>query len=108
MELSTFGDNLADAAYMAQDVLRGWLDVGLEYGDPIPRPSNPAELHPQNPDEFISLVGADIDPYQVPNESAPVTKTITLPHWLDKRAHEENLDLDALVQEAVMEKVAYA
>jgi predicted RNase H-like HicB family nuclease len=62
MELSTFGDDLADAMYMAQDALTGWLEVGLQYGDPIPQPSIPALTKPQAVNEFISLVYAEVNP----------------------------------------------
>jgi predicted RNase H-like HicB family nuclease len=108
MELSTFGDDLADAAYMAQDALEGWLDVGLQYGDEIPQPSDPASLKAEGPNEFISLVSADIDPAAVATGAKPVEKTLSIPRWLDERARGQNVNLDAVFREALMEKVAQA
>jgi predicted RNase H-like HicB family nuclease len=60
MELATYGDNLVDAAFMAQDALSGWLAVSLEYGDPLPRPSNPAFVKPEGAADFVSLVYAEV------------------------------------------------
>jgi predicted RNase H-like HicB family nuclease len=68
MELSTSGDTLADAAYMAQDALKVWISGALEDGDPLPAPSDPLLIRPQSADEFISLVYAEAGATETPEE----------------------------------------
>jgi len=40
IEVATFGENMADAVFMAQDALRTHIEVCLEEKDSIPKPSD--------------------------------------------------------------------
>ncbi len=40
IDVATFGDNMEDAVFMAQDALRTYIEVCLEEKDPIPKASN--------------------------------------------------------------------
>jgi predicted RNase H-like HicB family nuclease len=62
MELATFGDDLSDAAYMAQDALKVWVGGMLEDGESLPKPSNPLKVKAERPNVFVSLVYVEANP----------------------------------------------
>lgn len=57
----TCGDDLADALYMAEDALSGWLAWQEDHGEVIPEPSRKVHV----PDNCLStLVLADTDAFR--------------------------------------------
>lgn len=63
-ELATFGDNLADAIYMAAEAAAGRIQAMLADGETLPKPSNAVSIHPEEPGGIVSLVLIDTDAHQ--------------------------------------------
>jgi predicted RNase H-like HicB family nuclease len=59
--LATFGDDLADALYMAADAAAGRLRLILEEGGEAPVPSKKGQVSLEDPSGFITLVSIDLD-----------------------------------------------
>jgi predicted RNase H-like HicB family nuclease len=59
--LATFGDDLADALYMAADAAAGRLRLLLDEGDAPPAPSDIKKMTLEDPSGFVSLVYIDLD-----------------------------------------------
>jgi len=100
----TSGENLADAIYMAQDVLAYALyDIERE-GGTIPVPSNPIELmHGEN--EFVNYIACDTLKYRKLHNNKAVKKTLTIPEWLNETAIEMGLNFSQVLQEALLQRV---
>jgi predicted RNase H-like HicB family nuclease len=60
-ELATFGDDIAEAMFMAQDAAAGRILALLKSGEALPKPSSPLFIQPASPEAFVSLVPIDLD-----------------------------------------------
>jgi predicted RNase H-like HicB family nuclease len=67
--LATFGDDLADALYMAADAAAGRIRLLLDDGEALPTPSDIKKVALEDPSGFVSLVHIDLD--SVANVSVP-------------------------------------
>ncbi|MDR1665400.1 MAG: type II toxin-antitoxin system HicB family antitoxin [Clostridiales bacterium] len=70
--LATFGDDLADAMYMAADAAAGWIFSALRDGDEIPRASDISDIKPEEETGFVSLVFVDLAASNPSREELPV------------------------------------
>ncbi len=99
----TCGDNLADAIYMAEDVLAFTLyDYEKQHRD-IPKPGEFRSVHCE-PGEFVNLIVCDTLHYQKRFNNRAVKKTLSIPEWLNEVALENHINFSQLLQEALMEK----
>ena len=77
--IATFGDNIADAIYMAADAAAGRILTMLESGDKLPQPTNLNDVKLENTpvgcDSFASLVYIDMDSLEENFVGKPVKKT---------------------------------
>jgi predicted RNase H-like HicB family nuclease len=105
-DLATFGDDLADAVYMASDAAAGRILAMLEDGEKLPVPSEAKMIKPEDPNGFVSLVYIDLDSLKAGHEEAPVKKTLTIPSWLNKAAEKKNINFSAALKDALIEKIA--
>jgi predicted RNase H-like HicB family nuclease len=105
-ELATFGDDLADAMYMAADAAAGRILLMLENGEKLPEPSNPKRVKKEDPKGFVSLVYIDLDSLKADHEETPVKKTLTIPSWLNKAAEKKNINFSATLKDALIDKIA--
>jgi predicted RNase H-like HicB family nuclease len=105
-ELATFGDDLADAMYMAADAAAGRILAMLEDGEKLPEPSMAKMIVPEDPNGFVSLVYIDLDALKAGYEETPVKKTLTIPSWLNKAAEKKNINFSATLKDALIEKIA--
>jgi predicted RNase H-like HicB family nuclease len=71
--VTTFGDDLADALYMAADAIAGRIHLAIRNGEPIPPPSDINDVIPDEPG-FSSMVYVDIDVTAPAHEEKPVKK----------------------------------
>ena len=97
----TCSDNLDDALYMAEDVLRGfweWLEADKES---FPKPSGSADLNtPEG--GFVTLVSAWMYPR---HEKKSVKKILTIPKWLNDEAVERGVNFSQVLQKELKEIV---
>jgi predicted RNase H-like HicB family nuclease len=101
--LHTFGENVADAIYMAQDAIEMWLWDAENKNEPVPRASSQAAIgkHCKKPNQFVNLVAADTDEYRRQTETRAVKKTLSIPAWLNEKAEKANAPFSQILQEAL-------
>lgn len=96
----TCGDDLADAMYMAEDVLGGWLSRAEEKGETIPPASDLAGV--ACPDGCtLSLVLADTEAYRRAHSEKAVKKTLSIPSWLNEAAEARSINFSQVLQKAL-------
>jgi len=96
----TSGDNMADAVYMAQDVLCLTLYDMEQDEKPIPKASKPRDIVSIG-EQFTSVIAVDTETYRRLYENKSVKKTLTIPMWLNERAERANINFSGILQEAL-------
>lgn len=104
--LSTFGDDLPDAMFMASDAIAGRVSLAFAEGEPLPEPSSISDIAPDDPSGFTSMVCADMDIWSVANSDRSVKKTLTIPSWLNAAAERQNINFSATLKDALMRALA--
>ena len=100
----TQGEDLAEGLEMARDVLSLVL-MGLEdEGKVIPPASRQQDVQLED-DQFALLVSCDTTEYRKLYGSELVEKTVQLPLWLNTLAERADLDLSAVLREALRKKL---
>ena len=96
----TCGDDLADALFMAEDALGGWLSRAEENGVEIPAASSDKSIvHGEN--ATVTLVLADTDAYRRAHAEKAVKKTLTIPQWLNTAAENRHINFSQVLQDAL-------
>ena len=103
----TSGDNMADAIYMAHDVLNLTLYDLEEDSKPIPKASKPQDIKTTG-EEFTSIIAVDTETYRRFYENKSVKKTLTIPMWLNHKAETANINFSQLLQRALKEELHVA
>ena len=104
---NTEGDDLADALYMAQDMISIMCVVYQDKGKELPA-STPLDKVKVAKGEIKTLVFADLKKYRKMLEKRSVKKTLTLPGWLNSAAEAAHINFSATLQEALKEKLDVA
>ena len=101
--LHTFGDDVPDALYMAQDAIEMWLWDAENKREQIPPASSPADIMKlcKTPDQFVSMVAADTDEYRHQIDTRSVKKTLSIPSWLNYQAEEANAPFSQILQQGL-------
>ncbi len=114
--LATFGDNIADAMHMAQDVCGLHLFTALRDGDPLPAPSSLGEINPAAilkdfemesavESAFVNMVLVDMTEYARQHSDKAVKKTLSIPMWLNTLCEEKSINFSKVLQDALLAKV---
>ena len=103
--LHTFGNNMADALFMAQDALEMWLWDAESKREAIPLASNQKKIAKlcKSPDQVVSMVAADTDEYRRQNDTRAVKKTLSIPAWLNHQAEKANAPFSQILQQGLKE-----
>jgi predicted RNase H-like HicB family nuclease len=104
--LATFGDDLADAIYMATDAVAGRVLLMLKDGEPLPKASDPKDVTPDDESGFVSMLYVDLDTLKQNHDETPVKKTLTIPSWLNQAAERKRINFSATLKDALIEKLA--
>ena len=104
--LDTFGDDLADAMYMAADAIAGRILLALQHGEPLPVQSDLNAIKPEREDGFVSFIYGDTNELKINHDNKPVKKTLTIPSWLNQAAERKNINFSSTLKEALIEKIA--
>lgn len=96
----TYGVDMADALFMAQDAVEMWLWNAENNSTPIPQAS---ETLPIAPGETLTLIAADTDEYRKENDSRAVKKTLSIPAWLNHQAEKANAPFSQILQQGLKE-----
>lgn len=100
----TCGDNMADALFMAEDVLALVLYGYESDARTIPAPSATSDLK-LAPGEFVNSVACDTLEYRKRFNNKAVKKTLTIPEWLNEAALSMNINFSQVLQDALLQKV---
>ncbi len=102
LQINTQGEDLPEAISMARDAI-GLVGIDMEDdGKPFPTPSSNVE-HPT--DAIVSLVDVDLLAYRRANERKTVRRNVTLPSWLNAAANEAGLNVSAILQAALKQRL---
>ncbi len=96
----TSGEDLADAMFMAEDVLAYTL-YDLERDNlPIPAPSGITDFTLSN-GQFVNLIACDTLEYQKMHNNRAVKKTLSIPEWMNEIATAAGANFSQLLQDAI-------
>ena len=97
----TYDDTIEGAALMAKEALELYIEVILEKGETLPKPSAVKDIAAEN--GIVMLVIADVE--NMSKENAPVKKTLTIPKWLDREATNAHLNFSGVLRDALIERL---
>lgn len=103
--INTQGDDITDAIEMARDAISL---VGIELEDrkkSLPTPTLIENVQKESPDDIITLVDVDFTAYRRQNDTKAVRRNVTLPSWLDEAAKKSGVNVSAVLQEALKQKL---
>lgn len=102
----TFGEDVADAVYMAKDALEGHLLVMEDDNDYIPEPSNYHDLVKDiDNNEQLQLITADTSLVRIREENKTVNKMVTLPKYMVEMGKKENINFSQTLQRALKDEL---
>ncbi|MCY4601841.1 MAG: type II toxin-antitoxin system HicB family antitoxin [Acidobacteria bacterium] len=102
------GDTLALAYNNAEEAILGHLNVMVEDGEDLPRPSkNPEAPHDLNSGDLVAMVRVDLSKLELFNKTTPITVTIPLrtKALLDSAAKRTGLSRSAFLARAAMKLI---
>lgn len=100
----TCGEDLAEALYMAEDVLAFTLYDYEKEKKTIPSPSSRDALELKD-NEFVNYIACDTLAYQKRNNNKAVKKTLSIPEWLNEAATSAGLNFSQVLQNALKEQL---
>lgn len=114
--VSTCGDDLEHALYMATDCLAGYIHSAEIDKEEIPQPSHIQDITEdiiQNELEelydkskvFVNIISVNVAEYAEKHFNKAVKKTVTIPQWMADMAESKKLKLSKILQEALKEKL---
>ena len=98
----TQGDDMADAIFMAQDVIAMMIADYEDSGKEIPKPSKIEDIKTNG---IVSLVVADTDEWRKLVDNKAIKKTLTIPNWLNTKAEKAAINFSQVLQEALCKKL---
>lgn len=102
-DCNTQGEDIADALYMARDVI-GVMGITLQdMGKEIPEPDS-AEFAAGNED-IVTYVDVDFTEYRKRAENKKVKKTLSIPSWLNEKAEAEHINFSRVLEEALISRL---
>ncbi len=94
----TCGDDIADAIFMAEDVIAMTLADYEDEKKPVPVPSRLEDIKTE---EIVSLVLADTDEWRKTVDNKAVKKNCTIPAWLNRKAENMGINFSQVLQDAL-------
>lgn len=96
----TCGDNLADAIYMAEDVLAFTLYDYERDNKEVPKATD-IECLKVPTGSFVNNILCDTMVYQKRNNTKAVKKTLSIPEWLNEMAINAGVNFSQVLQDAL-------
>ncbi|MBP3367305.1 MAG: type II toxin-antitoxin system HicB family antitoxin [Treponema sp.] len=101
---ATSGVNEDDAFLSARELL-GCVIFGLEQdGEAIPKPSRLSDIRTESNERAV-LVDVYMPAVRLAHENKSVSRTVTIPSWLNARALAENINFSQALQEILCRKL---
>ena len=104
-ECLTEGDSMEDAYQMAVEALGLALTDRIHNHEPVPSPSAPHQISPDNASDLVIILHFDMDAYQKKHNSRAVKKTLSIPEWLNEEAMSMEVNFSQVLQEALISKI---
>lgn len=108
----TEGYGLADAISLAKDYIGNALCTKSDADIPAASDINAVDVKggvfADEGESFVSLVDVDIGAFRRREKSRNVRRNITIPEWLNEMATEAKLNVSAIAQNALKEKLGVA
>lgn len=102
-DCNTQGEDIADALYMARDVI-GVMGITLQdMGKEIPEPDS-ADFTAATED-IVTYVDVDFTEYRKRAENKKVKKTLSIPSWLNEKAEAEHINFSRVLEEALISRL---
>lgn len=102
-DCNTQGEDIADALYMARDVI-GVMGITLQdMGKEIPEPDS-AEFT-AGAEDVVTYVDVDFTEYRKRAENKKVKKTLSIPSWLNEKAEAEHINFSRVLEEALISRL---
>lgn len=101
---ATFGKTEEEAFARAKEALEGFLYYSEQDGDPIPVPT-PFDKVQVSPGQAVSLITVRMDIVREEEDNRSVTKSVTVPAYLNKLAMEANLNFSGILQNGLKERL---
>ncbi len=98
------GDGDEDALRMAREAMTFHLWGMEEDGDAIPKPTPARGLSPE-PNQVVVLIDAFMPPFRERMNNKAVTKTVTVPRWLEVEAKTAKLNYSQILQDGLMKRL---
>ena len=98
----TQGDDMADAIFMAEDVIAMMLADYEDRGEAVPEPSKIEDIKTSG---VVSLVRADTDEWRKLVDNKAVKKTLSIPSWLNRKAEKAAINFSQTLQDALCQKL---
>lgn len=105
-DVNTQGKDIAEAMFMARDVI-GLCGIDLEDdGKELPEASDILDLKGlSKPGDVVTLIDVDFDEYRRQNDLRMVKKNCTVPAWLSNEAEKQGVNFSALLQTALKKEL---
>lgn len=104
LDVATSGNSDEDAMLSARELL-GLVLFGLEEdGEPIPTPSAVVTV-PHDADEVVTLVDVFMPSVRLAQQNKSVSRTVSLPAWLNALALEKQVNFSQVLQSALMKQL---
>lgn len=104
LDVATSGEDEDDALLSARELL-GCVIYGLEEdGEPIPAPTPLAQVAVEDNERAV-LVDVYMPSIRMAQVNKSVSRTVTLPAWLNAKALELNVNFSQVLQDALKEKL---
>jgi predicted RNase H-like HicB family nuclease len=101
---TTTGDREDEAVRNAHEAMSLHLYSMEEDGDEIPPPS-PIIGTKHDDNEAVILVEAIMPSFREKMETKAISRTVTLPAWLDREAKEAGLSYSQILQDGIMQRL---
>ena len=107
LNCATSGEDDTDALLSARELLSGRLVLMEQEGITIPPPTDLSMVESMK-NERVVLVDAYMPTIRLANNTKSVTRTVTLPAWLNALALEHNVNFSQTLQDALKKQLNIA
>lgn len=98
----SYGADINETIKMAQEALELYIEVNLEEGKILPKPSDIEKLKLDG-NSFSSFITCEVNEYL--KSAKAVKKTLTIPEWLNVLAEKKGINFSQTLQNALLEKL---
>ena len=101
---NTQGRDIADALFMARDVIGGMGITMQDLGKDIPEPGS--ANFTVGAKDILTYVDVDFTEYRKRIENKRIKKTLTIPSWLNEKAEAEHINFSRVLEDALISRLS--